>query len=64
MAGKYRSDSCGHKLERELAANDIFPHCPTCHKGVRWTCATAPVKSAFGQNTSYFAFLHPTPRKA
>lgn len=36
VSGAYFSDTCGHKVEREFTANDIFTRCSTCHRPIRW----------------------------
>ena len=34
--GIYFSDTCGHSIRKEFAANDIFIRCPSCYASVRW----------------------------
>jgi len=35
-SGNYRSDTCGHRLQKEFTVNDIFTRCPACQRTVRW----------------------------
>lgn len=62
IAGTYFSDSCGHEIEKELTANDIFPRCQTCHRAVRWNSCGAgllqPQKTLNLDHRSHFSFLY------
>jgi|GEM_PF-2559054 len=35
-AGTYFSDTCGHAIQKEYRAHDVFMRCPTCHQTLRW----------------------------
>ena len=41
VSGIYKSDGCGHSVERSIPAGHTFPPCEHCHKAVTWTLVRA-----------------------
>lgn len=63
-SGKYSSDTCGHHIERQFTANDIFTRCPECHHPLRWSrFAESRLQTDrplnFARGAGLFSFLRP-----